>query len=210
MATKGKRANIGRKEQTIMDYALDNREMCRTPLAEKMKTEIKWEGKAPAIEVLERKISWYWNHAETGLNDQPWSMATLDRHPIPPAALLVVLAVWKHRHSTSDKSFSIREAKWAARLSPLLAKKKGKYFGVPFFWKIADLSIMATVYARAELTYDLIGKDFDSTFLDPLLVCESIRMSWGGEGDPKTWTLGFMRPHRPVDTTPKDNKEGTA
>lgn len=94
--------------------------------------------------------------------DRPWSMATLDRPdipPIPPEALPAVLNVWKLRIDSEEWnfSFSIREAKWAARLSTLITDTE-------------KLSTKASQYARTEILYQLIGRSFDSSGLDSLLM----------------------------------------
>ena len=90
--------------------------------------------------------------------ERPWSTATLvqPEHAIPPAALPAVLRVWKSRVEKGD-TFTIREAKWAARLSGLLED-------------IEVLSHKASQYARTELIYELIDRPFNSTGLDRLLV----------------------------------------
>ncbi len=98
--------------------------------------------------------------------DKPWSMATLDRPdipPIPPEALPAVLNVWKLRIDSEEWnfSFSIREAKWAARLSALMPDL------IP---DIETLSTRASQYARTEILYQLIGRPFDSRGLDSLLM----------------------------------------
>jgi hypothetical protein len=48
--------------------------------------------------------------------DDPWSITTLDNWPIPPDALPIVLKAYK-RHFEDKTDFSIRQAKWVARLS---------------------------------------------------------------------------------------------
>ena len=94
--------------------------------------------------------------------DKPWSMATLNRPdipPIPPEALPAVLKVWKLRIDSEEGnfSFSIREAKWAARLSTLITDTK-------------ELSTRASQYARTEILYQLIDRPFDSRGLDSLIM----------------------------------------
>ena len=88
--------------------------------------------------------------------DQPWGMGTLDEHPISSEAVPAVLSVWK---SCFEKGvgFTIREAKWAARLSGLIADTEKLY-------------ITARRYARTELMFELIGNPFDSTTLDHSLM----------------------------------------
>ena len=88
--------------------------------------------------------------------DKPWSIATLDQYPILPEALPTVLKVWKSRIEKGE-GFTIREAKWMARLSRLITD-------------IETLSAKTSQYARTELIYELIGQSFDSTYLDRLLM----------------------------------------
>ncbi len=164
MAKKGKRANITPDgEAIIMAGALEYPRLPRTKLAEKLQTEFERQRyDIPEIEVLERKISWYRNHAEAGPLEKPWSTATIDRYPelnieFPtPEALSRVLKVWKLRIERGD-TFTIREAKWAARLSGLLEDTE-------------KLSYKAGQYARTELMFELIGRPFDSIELDRSLM----------------------------------------
>ena len=88
--------------------------------------------------------------------DKPWSTATLDSYSIPPEAVPSVLKVWKFQIEKGD-TFTIREAKWASRLSRLLED-------------IEKLSYKASQYARTELMFELIGHPFDSTELDRSLM----------------------------------------
>jgi len=88
--------------------------------------------------------------------EKPWSTAMLDDYPISPEATASVLKVWKFRIE-KENTFTIREAKWAARLSGLLED-------------IEKLSWRASQYARTELMFQLIGRPFDSIVLDKLLM----------------------------------------
>jgi hypothetical protein len=162
MIRKGKRAHISEDgEAIIMARSLEvdksGLRPQRTILAEKLQTE--FEGKrydVPQIEVLERKISWYRRHAETDPLEKPWRMDTLDEYPIPPEAVPSVLKVWKSRIDNGD-TLTIREAKWAARLSGHLPD-------------IEKLSYKASHYARTELMFQLLGRPFDSTEVDRSLM----------------------------------------
>lgn len=123
MTAKGKRAWIRDDEELqICHYSLEFRDMQRTKLAEKIQEEVRWLGKPPEIEVLERKISHYRKHAIDYPEDEPWSMATLDKYPISPEAIPAVLACWK-RCVRNDTVLTIREAKWISRLYALMAKE---------------------------------------------------------------------------------------
>ena len=92
--------------------------------------------------------------------EKPWSTDSLDSYPIPPDALPVVLKVWKSRIEKGE-GFTIREAKWTARLSGLITG---------LITDIEALSAKTSQYARMELMYDIIGQPFDSTHLDRLLM----------------------------------------
>lgn len=88
--------------------------------------------------------------------EKPWSTASLDSYPIPPEALRVVLKVWKFCIE-KGQGFTIREAKWVARLSALEQDTE-------------RLFSLASRHARIELIFELIGRPFDSTGLDRLLM----------------------------------------
>jgi hypothetical protein len=123
MTIKRERAWIGDEEELqICHYTLEFRNMKRTKLAEKIQDEVRWPGKPPEIEVLERKISRYRKQAIDYPEDEPWSMATLDKHPISPEAIPAVLACWKQL-AQSDTLLTIREAKWVSRLYALMAEE---------------------------------------------------------------------------------------
>jgi len=92
--------------------------------------------------------------------DKPWSTAMLKDNPISPEALAVVLKVWKFRIEKGD-TFTIREAKWAARLYRVetgLEQDTERLF------------FLASRHARTEIIFDLIDRPFDSTELDRSLM----------------------------------------
>ncbi|MBI4215920.1 MAG: hypothetical protein HY687_00785 [Chloroflexi bacterium] len=141
----------------IIARALEIPRLSRTKLAEQLQGELESAGyDVPEIEVLERKISWYRNHAESGPLEKPWSTATLEQYPLTPEALAAVLKVWKLR-TMKGTNFTIREAKWAARLSSVQQD-------------IERLSLDARRYAHTELLYQTSKRPFDSTMLDRLLM----------------------------------------
>ncbi len=111
--------------------------------------------------------------------DESWSMVTLDEHPIHPEAIPAVLNVWKLRTEVGG-TFTIREAKWAGRLSALLTEGT---------W---TLSAWSHSYAQTELYYQLAGRPFSSAGLDTLLM-----------GLPLTGDLDYF----PVLTDPGDGLE---
>ena len=99
---------------------------------------------------------WYKNASGDNPQDKSWSTAALDQYPIATEVLPVVLKVWKSR-TEKGSDFTIREAKWIPRLSAQLTD-------------IDRLSYKAWQYARTELMFELIGRPFDSTVLDKLLM----------------------------------------
>lgn len=88
--------------------------------------------------------------------DKPWSTATLDQYPIPPEALPAVLKVLRY-NIEKGKGVTIREAKWVSRLSAIKQA-------------INQLSTVASFFAETEQLDELIGRPFDSTLLDKLLM----------------------------------------
>ena len=89
--------------------------------------------------------------------EKPWSMATLDEYPISPEAIPEVLRIWALRME-SGISFTIREAKWAARFSAFILSESG--------YGRRTISTLASQYARLEVVYQLVGHPFDSIIYD--------------------------------------------
>ena len=88
--------------------------------------------------------------------DEPWSMSTLDKYPIPHEAMPKLVEVWKSR-TREGHTLTIREAKWVARLSPFLKEE-------------LSLIAKAITYARLEQIYQLAGRPFNSAKLDQVYV----------------------------------------
>ena len=150
-----RRAKIGIEEEiAIADYALRFHDMHRTPLAEKMLSEIDWPGKPPEIEVLERKISKVRAH-ETLPVDKPWSVESMVMYPIPAEALPLVLRAWVYAREKLNISLTIRQAQWIARLYAAIKD-------------IPALVEQALSYASFELIGELLGKSYgtDTTGVD--------------------------------------------
>ncbi len=118
MLRRGKRARITLDGHAIIiRRALEHPRLQRTKLAEKLQRELEERGHdVPQVEVLERLISKHRNHSEDDPQEKPWSTATLDAYPIPPEALGAVLKAWRSR-VLQRETFTVREAKWCARLS---------------------------------------------------------------------------------------------
>lgn len=88
--------------------------------------------------------------------DQPWSLGASEKHGIPPEASKDLLEIWKTRLATG-RFFSIREAKWAARLRNIV---QDKYF----------LGHWAELYALREQTCDFLLIAPETSDLDASLV----------------------------------------
>lgn len=83
---------------------------------------------------------------------KPWSMGTLNEYPIPPDVIPAVIGVGKFRVAR-EEYFTVRDAKWAARLSGLIKD-------------IRELSKEVGCYARLESLYQLVEQPMDSTSFD--------------------------------------------
>lgn len=106
----------------------------------------------PSLSKVQKVLATIRNPQPDVSQEKYWSMATLDDYPIPPGAIAAVLKVWKFR-KRKKQDLTIREAKWAARLSALETD-------------IGELSARAGSYAYIEWLYQLIDRPFDSTMLD--------------------------------------------
>jgi len=83
--------------------------------------------------------------------DQPWSIATLQKHQvISPDALPSVLKAWVYAREQLKAEFTVREAKWVGRLCYVLKDN------------IDILTSTAILYARRELIAEIKGEFSDS------------------------------------------------
>lgn len=117
-------------------------------------------------------------------SDTPWSMASLNQtNPEPlPGALSTVLETWRYAVATHE-SFTVRQAKWAARLHGVFREP-----ALTWWWSLR--------YAFAEKTFPLAGIDFDSSALDSLMVMgpfESEAADLTGFYRGRTYIRGFNR-----------------
>jgi hypothetical protein len=79
--------------------------------------------------------------------DQPWSIFSLRKYPIPPETLPIVLHLWIWKRETLGGDFTIREAQWASRLYAVV-----KNISVEF------LLIILGMYANSERICELTGE----------------------------------------------------
>jgi len=107
----------------------------------------------PGLSVVQKELSKIRENLKVdNPQDKPWGMATLDTYPIPPETLPIVLKAYKH-HIEMGTDFTIRQAKWVSRLS-----------ATEYSEALPDL------VAKTEQLYEIIGRPFDSTVFDKLLI----------------------------------------
>jgi len=151
MTTKRGRPGIKpHVRQLIYVKALENKTP-RLALAVELKNLIEEMGELPpSEETMMRLISEARNHPNSPL-DEPWSMATVNNYPIPPDVLPIVLVLSVHMREF--QTFTIRHAKWAARLCKITNK-----------WP--ELARMVLKYSTSEIIHEIAKSSFDSTELD--------------------------------------------
>ena len=164
---KRKRAKITYGNETkIKEYALKHRTMKRTALAEKLQKEVKWDGPAPEVEVLERKISQYRNPLSLSSLDMPWGLASLADNPIPPEVLPKVLEIFVVKLLSEGVHLTIREAMWIARFASLPVYRENLY-------------LIGIHYARSEAIADANNVDLCDPYTE--LVDDTLYYSSIGE-----------------------------
>jgi hypothetical protein len=141
----------------------------------------------PSVSAIEKLLASL-SHGEPLPQDRDWHMSSLDQFPIESQAIGAVLDVWRHR-TELGQPFTIREAKWAARLSavenavhpkPLSARlfalihptKEAQAAAAlrPEITSTESLAAHSWEYARLERVHEIIGRPFDSTVLDKFLM----------------------------------------
>jgi len=92
--------------------------------------------------------------------DEPWSMGALNRCAVDSSALPVLLELRDYL-SKQGQSLTIREAKWAARITPLIHTKV-----IPY---LEALSQWSYVYAYSERVHELAEVELDTQELDTII-----------------------------------------
>lgn len=153
----------GDKEKEIVRFILENADLAREPLAEKMIAEIDWGVKAPEPEVLWKKISKYRNR-EPNPQDQPWHMGSLDRYPHSAEGVAAIMVAYRFAVQ-HEGSITIRQAKWIARLCEVPSRM---FPAGPSDEELATLLIIwACEYANWELWCEVAGEEnFNTTNID--------------------------------------------
>jgi len=125
----------------------------REELAKKLVLEIRAMRRTPpAIKTLKKMISAARNQAANP-QEQPWHLATLDKYPISPEALRMVLRAFLYESEKEDVYLSIREAKWVARLAGILKENEIDEV-VGFAVRMAELELVAELSEAAGAPHD--------------------------------------------------------
>lgn len=118
---------------------------------------------------------------EKGLDpqDQPWSAASIERYPIDREALPVVLKLGLYRLSKYKHELTIREAKWASRLSAM-------HKTVTNAWAekaavMEKLSLLSFAYAYNDKVSQDLGESFIPSMGLDVMFFESEDTEWPQE-----------------------------
>lgn len=142
-------------EAFIEDETIKNPNKPRGALAIELREKIdRLREPVPTEETLIKMISSIRNRPLDS-QDKPWSVAASSQHNFPYDSTPTLLRLWKLCRSL-DSHFTVREAKWAIHLSPMLPD-------------IVSLLNFAQVYAARERVYKLMGEEFNSSDLDHVL-----------------------------------------
>ena len=124
MTYERKRAYIPAEQtELIRLYAASPlyRRMKMADLAEKIRDEVHWPGKAPEIEVLVKKITEYRGPDYKADEDGLWSVGESAKpgYGIPADATGTMLELWRYSLEVGYP-FTLRHAQWAARLHKVI------------------------------------------------------------------------------------------
>jgi len=176
----GKRAHITPDgEKIIVMRSLEYPRLDRPVLAEKLQTELGSHGwDKPQIEVLEKKISKYRKLSTDSPEEMSWSTArafsSSDKSPLQPEALAAVLKAWKYKVEHSS-GLTMREAKWAARLSAVkhdtedLLKSVSDYAGLEIICELTKRPFNSTLADKRLMQVEINREDVKSLFSEELL-----------------------------------------
>lgn len=131
-------------KQLIFDRATKNKGTPRLALAVELKKLIEEMGELPPTEeTMIRLISQARNREPNPL-DSPWSLISVEKYPnlFPAESLPYILRAWVHVRENLEITFTIRQAKWVARLYTVIKD-------------IGDLVKEALGYSQIELIADI-------------------------------------------------------
>lgn len=130
----------------------------------------KYGDAAPGLSAVQKELARI--HKDPGrLNkelDQPWSVGSLSKYPIPAESIPTVIELQVMRNNSGTvvgRSFlTIRQAQWVARLAPLLNSIASEIFAEnSASWLLLRI---AALYARLEQIAELNQETLDTVPLD--------------------------------------------
>lgn len=140
----------------IAEAAVTNPKKPRRALAIELQNLIERMGEVvPSEETIEKLISQARNH-DPHPQDNPWSLVSVEQYPnlFSPEALPSVLQAWVYVREHLKCSFTIRQAKWVARLYAVIKD-------------IPNLISKALCYAQIELIASIIpGGEIETSGAD--------------------------------------------
>lgn len=147
----------------ISQRALSELDKDREMLADELREEIQErypEEVPPAWETVIKRISKARNY-ESGPEDAPWHLGTLDDYPLSAEAIHHILKVQKWMAKKGERSqVTLRLAKWISRFSKVISKDKD----------IAWLRKVSLTYTLFEILCEISNTDFDTSQLDTALM----------------------------------------
>ncbi len=172
----GRGPNISREvRQLIISQAIhDSKNMPRRALAVRLQDLIEKMGEiSPTEETLMRLISEVRNKQPSEL-DQPWSIGVCEKYNIPPDIIPVLVKELQFRTNTEFKTLgqelTIREARWFARLYPVVEALTRKQFPHDPEMGLRFLPLVASCYAQRERACELMNEQYpDTSELDRIL-----------------------------------------
>ena len=178
--TKGPRGPRTKKDvlDRIVILALDDSNLWGKDIKAQLEKEFE-PNDVPGLRTIQQYISNARKEAEENVQEQPWSLATMDKASIPWEA-----AYWlQERYMECEKRQKKGEQLWPwtthfteAKLSPsvVLTNRQAKWLYrihlvIPE-WELPDwlpeLCHRADEYAHREMTAEYLGQDFDTSDLD--------------------------------------------
>lgn len=150
---KERRPNLTPKEERgIVEYVLrdESRQKSREKLAKEINRMLPEKEKASEL-YLKKRISEIRSKEDS--EGEPWTIGA--KVDISHEALPVLLRCWKEAQ-LSESSFTIREAKWCARLSTFIKDS----------WTLRS---WAGAYANREMAYEIMQQPLDTSDFDTIL-----------------------------------------
>ena len=168
------RAYIGiEQEKKISNYStsLLYRDMKRGELAKLIQDQVKWPGKPPELEVLEKKITEYRGKSNWD-DDKPWCLgeSAKPEYGIPADATGILLELWRYSLEIGYP-LTFRHAKWVARLHKVIVTASND---VAYWKQIQMLFFGALEYADQERVSQMLQQErFDTVAEDTDLIIPS-------------------------------------